>query len=59
MMYKDKIENLLSSLDGKLRMVELICSGQMPTITTTELVAMVQDCRKIKERLQDLIDIER
>ena len=59
MMYKDKIENLLSSLEGKLRMIELVVSGQMPTVTTEELVVMVQDCKKIKERLQDLIDIER
>lgn len=59
MMYKDKIENLLSSLEGKLRMIELVASGQMPTISQPELVAMVQDCKKIKERLQDLIDIER
>jgi hypothetical protein len=58
-MYKDKIENLLSSLEGKLRVIELVATGQMPTITTQELVVMVQDCKKIKERLQDLIDIER
>jgi hypothetical protein len=58
MIYKEKIESLLESLDGKLKVIANVANGSIH-INAQELNTIISDCVKIKERIQDLISIER
>ena len=58
MVYKEKVQSLLDSLDGKLRVLDNVAAGvmQLPHNTVVEII---KDSIKIKERITELISIER
>jgi plasmid maintenance system antidote protein VapI len=58
MIYKDKIQGLLESLDMKLKVIQNISNGTM-RLEPKEITAIIQDARKITERISELITIER
>ncbi len=58
MIYKDKIQGLLESLDMKLKVIQNISNGTM-RLEPNEITAVIQDARKITERISELITIER
>lgn len=58
MIYKDKIQGLLESLDMKLKVIQNISNGTM-RLDPKEITAVIHDARKITERISELIGIER
>jgi len=58
MMYKSQIQNLLVVLDGKLRILEGAASGAMK-LAPNDVIQLVQDIRKVSDRMAELINIER
>jgi hypothetical protein len=58
MIYKEKIQGLLESLDMKLKVIQNISNGTM-RLEPNEITAVIQDARKITERISELITIER
>ncbi len=58
MIYKDKIQGLLESLDMKLKVIQNISNGTM-RLEPKEITAVIQDARKITEKISELISIER
>lgn len=58
MMYKSKIENLLESLDSKLKVISNICNGSMQ-VSMQDLNNIINDCNRIRTQISELISIER
>jgi hypothetical protein len=58
MIYKEKIQGLLESLDMKLKVIQNISNGTM-RLEPKEVDNVIQDARKITERISELISIER
>jgi hypothetical protein len=58
MIYKEKIQGLLESLDMKLKVIQNISNGTM-RLEPKEITAVIQDARKITEKISELISIER
>jgi len=58
MMYKSQIQNLLVVLDGKLRVLEGAASGALK-LSPNDVIQLVQDIRKVSDRMNELISIER
>lgn len=58
MIYNEKIQNLLESLDGKLRIIQNVANGaqQLPP---SQISATLEDARKIVERVAELTRINR
>ena len=58
MIYNEKIQNLLESLDGKLRIIQNVANGaqQLPP---SQINATLEDARKIVERIGELTRINR
>jgi putative sterol carrier protein len=57
-MYKSQIQNLLVVLDGKLRVLEGAASGALK-LSPQDVIQLVQDIRKVSDRMAELINIER
>ncbi len=58
MIYNEKIQNLLDSLDGKLRIIQNGITGAQQ-MTPSEAFATLEDARKIIERVAELTRINR
>ena len=58
MIYNEKIQMLLESLDGKLRILQNAVAGAQQ-ISPTEANATLEDARKIVERVSELTRINR
>ncbi len=58
MMYKNQVQNLLVVLDGKLRVLEGAASGAMK-LSPQDVIQLVHDIRKVSDRMNELISIER
>jgi hypothetical protein len=58
MIYKQQIQGLLESLEGKLRLIENVATGAMK-LSNDEVIALIEQTKKIRERMSDLIAIER
>jgi hypothetical protein len=58
MIYNEKIEMLLESLDGKLRILQNAVHGSN-MITPSEANTTLEDARKIVERITELNRINR
>lgn len=58
MIYNEKIENLLESLDGKLRILQNGISGTQH-LSPSEAHTTLDDARKIVERVAELTRINR
>ncbi len=58
MIYNEKIQNLLDSLDGKLRIIQNGITGAQQ-MTPSEAFTTLEDARKIIERVAELTRINR
>ncbi len=58
MVYKEKIQNLLESLDMKLKVIQNVSNGAI-RLEPKEITAVINDARKLTERISELISIER
>lgn len=58
MMYNEKIQTLLESLDGKLRILQNVANGAQQ-ISPSDVNMTIEDARKIVERVSELVSINR
>lgn len=58
MIYKEKVQNLLEVLNGKLRILEAVTTGAM-RLSASETNKIVKDAQKISDNLLEIISIER
>jgi hypothetical protein len=58
MVYKQKVLGLLEVLEGKLRLIENVANGSM-RMSNEEVTNLINQTKKVKEQLFDLISIER
>lgn len=58
MIYNEKIQTLLESLDGKLRILQNVIKGAQQ-ITPSQAIEVLEDSRKIVERISELTRINR
>ncbi len=58
MIYNEKIQMLLESLDGKLRILQNVINGAQQ-ITPSQATEVLEDSRKIVERVTELTRINR
>jgi hypothetical protein len=58
MIYNEKIQTLLESLDGKLRILQKGITGAQ-AMTPSEAHTTLEDARKIAERVAELTRINR
>lgn len=58
MIYDEKIQTLLESLDGKLRIVQNVANGSQ-ILSPSDVTTTIEDARKIVERVSELVRINR
>ena len=58
MIYKEKGKGLLSTLEGKIRVIEAVANGSMQ-LPNNEVLQIISDTKKVRERIEELVDIER
>ena len=58
MIYNEKIQILLESLDGKLRILQNVANGAQQ-ISPSDVNTVIEDARKIVERVSELASINR
>ena len=58
MIYNEKIQILLESLDGKLRILQNVANGAQQ-ISPSDVNMTIEDARKIVERVSELVSINR
>ena len=58
MIYNEKIQGLLEALDGKLRILQNVINGAQQ-ITPSQAIEVLEDSRKIVERVTELTRINR
>ena len=58
MIYNEKIQMLLESLDGKLRILQNVIKGAQQ-ITPSQAIEVLEDSRKLVERISELTRINR
>ena len=57
MRYKEQVENHLSSLEGKIRIIENVVTGAM-RMSHEELLQVINDTKKVVERIGEFVSIE-
>jgi hypothetical protein len=57
-MYKQQVLNLTEVMTGKLRIIEGAATGAM-NLSHAEILQIIQDAKKVNERIHELINIER
>jgi len=58
MVYKQKVLELLQALDGKLRLIENVSNGSM-RMSQEDVSGLINQTKKIREQIEDLVSIER
>ena len=58
MVYKQKVLGLLETLQGKIRIIENVASGQM-RMDAQQVDQVIQQTKKLTEQLTELISVER
>ena len=58
MIYNEKIQMLLESLDGKLRILQNVINGAQQ-ITPSQAIEVLEDSRRLVERISELTRINR
>jgi len=58
MIYNEKIQTLLESIEGKLRILQNVANGAQQ-LTPSEVSTTIEDARKIVERVSELVRINR
>lgn len=58
MMYREKIESMLDTLDSKLKVLQGVSNGTIK-LSTNDINFVIESCIKLKESIKELISIER
>jgi hypothetical protein len=58
MIYNEKIQTLLDSLEGKLRILKNVASGAQQ-LSPSDINQTIDDAQKILERVSELVRINR
>jgi predicted transcriptional regulator len=58
MIYKEKVKGLLTVLEGKIRIIEAVANGAMQ-LSNSDVLQIISDIKKIREQIEEIIDIER
>jgi len=58
MIYNEQIQILLNSLDGKLRILKNVSNGAQQ-LSSSDVNIVIDDARKIIERVSELVSINR
>jgi hypothetical protein len=58
MVYKQKVLGLLEVLEGKLRLIENVANGSI-RMSNEEVTNLINQTKKVREQLLDLVSIER
>jgi hypothetical protein len=58
MIYNEKIQTLLDSLEGKLRILKNVASGTQQ-LSPSDINQTIDDAQKILERVSELVRINR
>ncbi len=58
MIYNEKIQTLLDSLDGKLRILKNVANGAQQ-LSPSDINQTIDDAQKIVERVSELVRINR
>lgn len=58
MIYDEQIQILLSSLDGKLRILKNVSTGTQQ-LSPSDVNTVIDDARKLIERVSELVSINR
>ena len=58
MIYDEKIQSLLDTLNGKLRILENAANGAQ-NITHSDIINTINDSKKIIERISELVSVNR
>ncbi len=58
MIYTEKIQTLLESLDGKLRILQNVANGAQQ-LSPSDINMTINDAKKIVERVSELVSINR
>lgn len=58
MVYKNKIEVLLDTLESKLKILDGVAQGSM-RLNANDLLFVIEDCKRIRAQIAELISIER
>jgi hypothetical protein len=58
MMYKERIETLLDTLESKLSILKSVANGSIQ-LNAEDIIFIIEDCKKVNQQLKELISIER
>jgi hypothetical protein len=58
MMYKERIETLLDTLESKLSILKSVANGSIQ-LNADDIIFIIEDCKKVNQQLKELISIER
>ena len=58
MIYKQRIQSLLETLEVKLRIIESISTGQMK-MSQTEVAQLINNAKNIREQISEIVRLEK
>lgn len=58
MVYREKIQSLIQSLEAKLNIIQNVANGKM-RLDANQLDTVLNECKSITDRISELISIER
>jgi hypothetical protein len=58
MIYKQRVQSLLETLEVKLRIIESIASGQMK-MSQTEVTQLINNAKNIREQISEIVRLEK
>lgn len=58
MVYKNKLEILLETLESKLKTLHSVAQGTM-RLSTNDILFIIEDCQRIRAQVAELISLER
>jgi len=58
MIYKQRVQSLLETLEVKLRIIESISTGQMK-MSQTEVAQLINNAKNIREQISEIVRLEK
>jgi hypothetical protein len=58
MIYKQRVQSLLETLEVKLRLIESISTGQMK-MSQTEVAQLINNAKNIREQISEIVRLEK
>jgi hypothetical protein len=58
MIYKQRVQSLLETLEVKLRIIESISTGQMK-MSQTEVSQLINNAKNIREQISEIVRLEK